>query len=267
MIVVTDAHHARLGHSVLFSTYRAMPNFEEPADGHERNSKIRSMVRSDYERISNTSDPFVILNLSEESSLEEARSRYARYEKFYRAENFQRFGDMDLTRKALDVRRAIGRAMATIESKLAKEPGGADRGDDDFLSTLPEVDDDCAALGDIYFRDGLTFLKLRDLNSAEECLQRAVDYDPSRGIILAYLSYTQFKLRRNDPAVVDESRWGLQRAVRMGPDNPEIYVLLTRFGINAEEVELATEALSTLEELRANHPRLEKLKKRLAGLD
>jgi tetratricopeptide (TPR) repeat protein len=244
-----------------------MSNFEEPSDDHERSSKIRSMVRSDYERISNSSDPFVILNLSEEASLEEVRSRYARYEKFYRAENFQRFGDMDLTRKALDVRRAIGRAMATIESKLAQASGPGDPSDDDFLSTLPEVDDDCAALGDIYFRDGLTYLKLRDLNAAEECLQRAVDYDPSRGIILAYLSYTQFKLRRNDPSVVDESRWSLQRAARMEPDNAEVYVLLTRFGINAEEADLASEAIAQLEELRPNHPRLDKLKKRLSRLN
>lgn len=230
----------------------------------DRTHKIRTMVADDYERISGAEDPFVILNLSRDASLDEVRSRYERYEKFYRAENFQRFADMDLTRKALDIRRAIGRAMVSIQSNPdgAENAKPAAQNQDDPV--LPQVNDDCAALGDIYFRDGLTYLKLRDLNSAEECLHRAAENDPSRGIILAYLGYTQFKLRNNDPGVVDESRQKLERAARMEADNPEVFVLMARFGINVADKQFAEDALDNVASLRPKHPKLPKLKKRLA---
>lgn len=237
---------------------------EQSANG-DRATKVRSMVADDYERISNTEDPFVILNLSRDVTLEEVRSRYERYEKFYRAENFQRFGDMDLTRKALEIRRAIGRAMVSIQSALG-DSGEITVSAPEDAPVLPQVDEDCSALGDIYFRDGLTYLKLRDLNSAEECLQRAIDYDPSRGILLAYLGYTQFKLRANDPAVIDESRHKLKRAARMSPDNAEVFVLMARFAINTENRDLARQALDTVAKLRPKHPKLKKLEKRLAAI-
>ncbi|MFW5966346.1 MAG: tetratricopeptide repeat protein [Persicimonas sp.] len=229
----------------------------------DRDEKIRAMVTEDFERISGTDDPYVILNLSSEASAEEVGSRYERYEKFYRAENFQRFGDMDLTRKALDIRRAIGRAMVAIQSDLdeANDEGSVTPASEQ--PELPSVDEDCAAMGEIYFRDGLTYLKLRDLNSAEDCLERAVDYDPSRGIILAYLAYTRFKLRGNDPSVVDASRTRLMRARRMAPQDVEIHVLLARFAINTEDVELAEESLENVETLRPDHPKLEKLQQRV----
>jgi tetratricopeptide (TPR) repeat protein len=240
---------------------------KDHSDPGGRAEKIRAMVVDDYERISNTEGPFAILNLSRDASLDEVRSRYERYEKFYRAENFQRFADMDMTRKALDIRRAISRAMVSIESAAGSDSAVIPVSGTGAEPALPQVDDDCAALGDIYFRDGLTFLKLRDLNSAEECLQRAVDYDPSRGIILAYLGYTQFKLRANDPTVVEESRKRLKRAAKMQPDNVEVYVLMARFGINTDAIDFASHALDTVEQLRAKHPKLKKLKKRLARLN
>ncbi|QDG54532.1 hypothetical protein FIV42_28445 [Persicimonas caeni] len=240
-----------------------MSSPNDPSGSPKRTQKIRTMVADDYERISGADDPFVILNLSRDASLDEVRSRYERYEKFYRAENFQRFADMDLTRKALDIRRAIGRAMVSIQSSADAEPEEAPSAPKKEKPVLPQVDDDCAALGDIYFRDGLTYLKLRDLNSAEECLKRATNYDPSRGIILAYLGYTQFKLRNNDPGVVDESRQQLERAASMEPDNAEVFVLMARFGINVADKHFATHALDNVERIRPKHPKLRKLKKRL----
>lgn len=242
-----------------------MSTSNEQANNGDRTAKIRSMVAEDYERISSADDPFVVLNLSRDASVDEVRSRYARYEKFYRAENFQRFGDMDLTRKALDIRRAIGRAMVSIQGSLQEESEESGP-DDSSASVLPDVDPDCAAMGDILFRDGLTFLKLRDLNSAEACLQRAIDYDPSRGLILAYLAYTRFKLRANDPTVINDSLEMLERAVDMEPDNADIHVLMARFGLNTKNKELTRQSLDQVKDLRPNHPKLKKLEKRFSRL-
>ena len=81
----------------------------------ERIERIREIVREDFDRVQQASSPFGVLNLTEDATLEEVHERYQRYERFYRAENFQRLGNMDLTRKALDVRRAVGTAMGKIQ--------------------------------------------------------------------------------------------------------------------------------------------------------
>lgn len=234
----------------------------QEADG-DRLERIQSIVQDDYERIQNTDDPFVVLNLSSDAAPEQVRDRYERYERFYRAENFQRLGDMDLTRKALDIRRTIGRAMVEIQSQMEADidtehvPAGEDPGPD-----LPDVDPDAAAMGDIYFRDGLTYLRIGDLETALDYFQRASDYDPSRGIILANLAYTKFKLDPTNDEIVEETGRNLSRAASMEPDNPEIFALLARYGINTRDDDTAERALARLEALDPHHPRLEKLKKR-----
>lgn len=232
----------------------------------ERIERVRGIVTEDFDRISSGDDPFTILNLSRDATIDEAKDRYERYEKFYRAENFQRLGDMDLTRKALHIRRAIGRAMVTIQGELVNAQSLENVDPADSQPIIPEVDEDCAALSDIYFRDGLTYLKLRDLNSAVDCLQRAVDYDPGRGDVLAYFAYARFKLRHNDPKVAKESREQLDRAAQMNPNNVDIFLLRTRFGINTETPSFAREALETVKRIRPEHAKIPKLERRLEKL-
>ena len=187
--------------------------------------RIRGIVNEDYTRISGESDPYIILNVEPDASWESVNSRFESYERFYRVENFQRIGDMDLTRKALDIRRAVARAIADIRSRISKTSNVAEGADVGRLV----VDPKSAALGDICFRDGLTYLKLGDLDVAHKTFRTACDYDPSRGILLAYLSYTAFRRRMNEPDVVEESRRNLIRAIEMQPLNSDIERLVTRF--------------------------------------
>ena len=232
-----------------------MSKVDSPDEHTDRSERIRSIVREDFERIQDTSNPYVVLNLTGEATMEEVRDRYDRYERFYRAENFQRLGNMDLTRKALDVRRAIGRAMVQIQSR-------PDTDAKPVAPDLPDIDPEAEAMGDIYLRDGLTYLRLGDFNAAREYFQRACDYDPSRGIILANLAYTRFKLDPTNKPLKEEAGRGLQRAAKMEPDNPEIFALLARFGINTRNQEMSHRALEQLEALKPNHPLLPSLKKR-----
>lgn len=236
------------------------PNKDTQAD------EIRAMIQADFERISQTRDPYRTLNLAPSADIGQVRARYERYEKFYRVDNFHRFNDPDLTRRALDIRRALSQAMVAINARQNTTSDVGRSWQNLPGISIPQPDQDCVPLGDIYFRDGLTYLKLRDLNSAEDCLQRAVDHDPSRGILVAYLSYARFKLRNNDPVVVEECRKNMRRAADMDPDNAEIFVLLTRFAINVEDLELGKEAISRVGELRAEHPKLARLHARLSKL-
>lgn len=239
----------------------SMSKVDTQEEREERIERIQAIVEEDYQRIQDTRDPYVVLNLDSTVDFEEVRDRYERYERFYRAENFQRLGNMDLTRKALDVRRAIGRAMVQIQSKQG-QGGAAPIPSLNQDPELPDVDEDAAAMGDIYFRDGLSYLRLGDYGAAHDYFQRASDYDPSRGIILANLAYTQFKLDPTSPDVIDETGRNLRRAASMDPDNAEVFVLAARFGINTQDEEMAGSAIERIEELAPGHPRLKRLKKR-----
>lgn len=227
----------------------------------DRIERIRKMVNENFDRITNTEDPWEILNLESEAPWEHVAAKYERYERFYRAENFQKLGDMDLTRKALDIRRAVGRAILHIESRtdqsseVVEEP-----------ATLLDIDLDAFALGDIYFRDGLTYLRLGDFDESMSCFQRACDHDPSRGIARGYLTYTHFRQHMNDPRVIDKARKDMGQAARLAPKDPDVYVLVARFHLKLREIDEARRAIQKIGRLSPDHPKLEKLKARLARL-
>lgn len=223
-----------------------------------RIERLRSIVNEDYERISNTEDPFVVLNLESSATWDEAAARYERYERFYRAENFQRLGDMDLTRKALDVRRAVGRSIVEIQGILEGHDASSSE-----PPSIGDLDPSSRALGDIYYRDGLTYLRLGDIDVSIETLRRASEYDPSRGIILAYLAYTTFRRAMTDPEVIEESTRSMRQASRMDPDNADVQVLVARFFLKLKDVESAIEAMNRVRELAPDHPKLPTLEQRL----
>lgn len=238
-----------------------------PAGNHQIITEIRARVDEDFARISQASDPFQMLGLPEGASFAEVRERYERYEKFYRADNFHRFNDLSLTRRALDIRRALGRAIMAINSQQRfsyMQPGTASGAP---APIVVPVDSDSEAMADIYFRDGLTFLKLRDLNSAEDFLQRAFNQNPNRAIILAYLSYARFKLRSHDPNVVSACGESLRCAAQIEPESVDIHILMARYALNVGEEQMASEAIARVEALNPAHPRLAKLRERLRRLD
>src|SRR5690606_37304049 len=82
-----------------FRTRVAMTSFDDTNERNHRLSGIKRIVQEDYERICNTEDPYITLNLRPDASLSQVGSRYNRYERFYREENFQRLGDPDLTER------------------------------------------------------------------------------------------------------------------------------------------------------------------------
>ncbi|AWV89622.1 tetratricopeptide repeat protein [Bradymonas sediminis] len=232
----------------------------------ERAAEIRAMVEADFERISQTRDPYGVMNLAPNCDIQLVRERFERYERFYRVENFRRFDDPELTVRAQEIRSALSRAMVAINGRenAMVDARRASQNLPGFV--VPAHDDDCVHLGDIYFRDGLTYLRLGDLNAAEDCLHRAVDHDPTRGILLAYLHYARYKLRNNDPLVVEACEENLRRAASMEPDNVEVFIILMRFGLNIEDPEFALEALTRIEALSPEHPKLSKLRERFARL-
>src|SRR5690606_31339315 len=99
----------------------AMTRFDDTDERNHRLSGIKRIVQEDYERICNTEDPYITLNLRADASLSQVGSRYNRYERFYREENFQRLGDRELTERVIEIRRSIERAMIEIQTFFGPE--------------------------------------------------------------------------------------------------------------------------------------------------
>jgi len=231
----------------------------DPRDKSQRIDRIRAIVLEDYERVTASDDPYVVLNLPTTSTWEEATARYERYERFYRAENFQRLGDVDLTRKALDIRRVVGRAIIDIQGILESGQSDSESAEQVSNTGMLVLDPNAAALADIYFRDGLTFLKLGDLDSAHDCFRTGSDYDPTRGSLLAYRAYTSFRKNLLDPQVADEARKNIYQATRMDPANADIWVLVARLHLKLKENDEAEAAIQKVRTLDPKHPKLGKL--------
>lgn len=228
---------------------------DDSAEKAVRIERLRAIVNDDYERVLGTEDPFRVLNLAEGATWKDAAARYEKYERFYRAENFQRLGDMDLTRKALDVRRAVGRAIVELQ--------GRDDPEEEEMLLVTDVDPDSYALGNIYFRDGLTYLRLGDLDTAVDLLKRSTELDPSSAVALAYLAYTNHRRRPHDAAAIEDYRRMMQRATRMAPDDVDVNVLGARFYIKVGEVDHAVRCIEAVRAVEPDHAKLSALEKRL----
>ena len=230
-----------------------------------RIEKIREIVREDFERIHQARSPYDVLNVGRELPVGQIEERYERYERFYRAENFQRLGDIDLTRKALDIRRAIARAIVEVRdaSRPGPPPPSDHRSHDEHLFTPEE---DRRALAIIYFRDGLTYLQLGDLNEAHGMFKRCVEYDATSGLGHAYLGYITHKRRSYDPQSIDEARRLLERAAQLAPNEADVFVLIARFHARQSDAESLSATVDYIERIDPAHPMLDKLQRRLRRL-
>lgn len=240
-----------------------MARSDESNDKNARLERIREVVRDDYERIRLANSPYQILNVVDGESVEQIEDRYNRYERFYRAENFQRLGDIDLTRKALEIRRAIGRAI--VEVRRAGPRGGSRLARTHDTSIFEDAHDR-QALAEIYLNDGLTYLQLGELPEAGRFFRLSVDYDEQRAISLAYLGYVIQKQRSFDSTAVEEARDYLDRAAQLDPDDPDVFILRGRFFAKLQDTESLAQTISDIERIDPAHPTLDRLQRKLNRL-
>jgi tetratricopeptide (TPR) repeat protein len=236
-----------------------------------RIERIREIVQDDYARILQADSPWAILNVNRQDDLPQVEARYERYERFYRAENFQRIGDMEMTRHALEIRRAIGRAIAEIRQTFAARPTremAALRGVNPSSTNNPApASDDELAMGALYFRDGLTYLQIGDLNEASQHLRRAIQFHPGHGLSSAYLAYVLYKGRDYDNEALEEAHGLFDRAIALSPNEVDIYILRARFFTKTRDALRLAQSIEQIERLNPAHPMLDKLLKKLRALE
>ncbi len=239
-----------------------MTSFDDSGERNHRLNGIQRIVQEDYERICNTEDPYVALNLRPDASMSQVGLRYNRYERFYREENFQRLGDPELTRLALEIRRGIERAIIEIQTISGPDYAQDEASHRNVFASAQESSSDSLAFSDIYFRDGLTYMRLGDFDCAYEFFERARRYNPGRNVISAYIAYIAYKRRPDDPRCIEETTRAFERMSTLEPNNVDIYILQARFALGSQQRALALEALAKIEALEPDHPWLARLRAR-----
>lgn len=218
--------------------------------------QIRRIVEQDYRRIDGADDPWTALGLDEGADPSEINKKFRQYEQFYRVQNFERFEDNELTRKALEIRKTLSRAVVEVQGFSDEGPAANVE-----PNLLESVDAENAAMAEIYFRDGITWLKLESLDHAVDCFQRSMKHDPGRGVTLAYHAYAKYRRSPDDEDVRTQCRESFRTAAIIEPKNPDVHVLKTRFGVNIGQPEMVREGLEKVRALNPDHPAVGELRR------
>lgn len=246
----------------LATTRRRIDMAPSDSDSSRHNrDQLRQLVERDYARAESAEDAWEVLGVVRGASQEEVTARYEEYDQLYRADNLEKLDDNDLTRKALELRKMISRAIVEIQTQQDQGHHEEFGGQDESTGVVASIDPDSLAMADIYFRDGLGWLKLQDYESAVDCFQRSLDHDPSQGVTLAYHTYAQFKRDPENPSVVEDCRDSFETAVSMEPDDVEIRILQARFGLETQQFAVARNAIERAESLKPNHSEVRELRR------
>ena len=243
-----------------------MTSSQKSNDRQSRFEKIQEIVLEDLTRIQQASTPFVILNSKEYEPIELIEERYEKYERFYRPENFQRLGDIDLTQKALGIRRKLGHAIEEIRRIVQQRSTNENPAVSSGYASLFVSDDD-RAMGSLYFRDALAYIQLGDLNEAYTLLQSAISYDQTSGLAKAYLGYMTFKRRAYVDNAIEQARALLAEAASLSPEDCDVFVLRGRFFARMGDLEDLMKTISQIEQLEPAHPMLDRLQRKANQLN
>jgi tetratricopeptide (TPR) repeat protein len=240
-----------------------MPEPKPPDIDDAEVDEIRRVVARDHNRVTETDDPWKVLGLGRDASSAEINQRFEQYEQFYRADNFERFDDKDLTKQALEIRKRVSRAVVELQASRRSSGDVSSNG----APVLQSIDPDCRALADIYFRDGITWMKLEDLESAITCFKRSMDHDPGEGVPLAYHAFARFDREPDNSEVIAECRESFRTAAIVDPENPEVHVLRARFAIRSGHPEMAGASIENVRKLEPGHPAVGELRRRYDEMD
>ncbi len=94
--------------------------------------------------------------------------------------------------------------------------------------------------GDFQFKKGDELLSLRsDIDEAVKYLASAHDLVPSNGLYLATLAYARFLQAGKSRKAESEARSKIEKAIRIGKDDPYIYGMAARFELDARAPDVA----------------------------
>ncbi|OIP37717.1 MAG: hypothetical protein AUK47_13085 [Deltaproteobacteria bacterium CG2_30_63_29] len=234
----------------------------------EQLRRIYDVVLRDYRRVLDRTSPFEVLRVSSNDNLDVIRRRYERFERFYRPENFQRLGDSKLYQLAIEIRQALARAMAEIEAGVSSSPGisnmNANVSFGRGLSWFePETSD---PLAQIFFNDGLTYLRISDFEESASHFQRSIELEPQNGMFKTYLVWTAFLKGDRTQQAAETARRDLEELLLAYPEEDTVYHFLAHIHREEGNLELAVSFYRKAAEINPDNRSARLFLQRLSGL-
>lgn len=217
--------------------------------------RVYEMVLKDYRRVHDAGSPYDILRVSRNEPIAIIRKRYEQFERFYRPDNFSRLGDEKLYRLAVEIRQAMARAMVEIEAGTMGEKGGRDADSSGFgrrvgWGSETPVED---PLAQIFFNDGLTYLRISEHGEAVAHFQRSIDLMPNKASFRAYLVWGEFLREGRSREAATRAKQGLERWLEQYPEEDTIYHFLAHIHREDGDLEKAVSYYRRAAELNPNN--------------
>src|SRR5262249_30715170 len=112
---------------------------------------------------------------------------------------------------------------------------------------------------EVCFREGEIALRQKAYSEAEEKFKQSVELNPEEGEHHAMLAWTMYQNPfRSRQAVLDLVKQGLQRAIKLGRNNPRPYYLLGELFLAENDHERAIVYFRKALELREDHVEAER---------
>jgi DNA-binding response OmpR family regulator/tetratricopeptide (TPR) repeat protein len=219
--------------------------------------RIYEMVLKDYRRVIESSNPYDILRVARNEPIALIRKRYEQFERFYRPDHFSRLGDDKLHKLAVDIRQAMARAMVEIEAGTVIERSGTNDMSSGFSkrtgwgdSLVGDVDD---PLAQIFFNDGLTYLRVSDYTEAVAHFQRAIESVPGKASFKTHLIWGEFLRDGRSREAANKARQSLERMLDQHPEEDTVYHFLAHIHREDGDLERAVSYYRKAAELNPNN--------------
>ena len=228
--------------------------------------RIYDVVLRDFRRVLDRSSPYEALRVSRNDPLDVIRRRYERFERFYRPENFQRLGDSKLYRLAVEIRQALARSMAEIEAEqynsgLSNSKLDSNFGNVSWLESHSTKD----PLANIFFNDGLTYLRIAEFGEAEQHFKRAAKLEKGNAMYRAYILWTLFLAEDRSQEAAQRTREKLEQLISHNPNEDTPYHFLAHIHREEGNLEKAVAYYRKAAELNPDNRSARLFLQRLAG--
>ncbi len=186
--------------------------------GGQKFGRIRQMVKEDHARVARASNAYAVLGLAEGSGTAEVTARFQRFCRFYRPENFERIGDEELLGTVRELLAAFRNAATEVLGKVPMElPMSQDKRK--TQTTGRATSEDEKVLAEVFFADGSTYLKLKDLKEAVAHFKRCTTLVPDNPKYLAYDGWATYKAGKDDAAKVAQAKQTLLSVLKLDSRN------------------------------------------------
>ncbi|MBH23927.1 MAG: hypothetical protein CMH57_05605 [Myxococcales bacterium] len=230
----------------------------------DRHAWLHHLVELEHHRVLNARSPEALLEVPDDADNREIHAAYMALERFTHSDNFTDFAE--LRPMAREVRRLVEGAMRQfIPEQPISRPTSLRSIRSSGIWDPPQTRDPSTqhALAHVLFLDGMTYLKLADLDEAHEHFEQAHQLHPEEARYLAFLGWSLY-LRSYNTDDRETGRKAVLEAMHRDPELDLTYVILGNIYVREGQ---QLRALNLYRKAVTLNPRNKDARKRLRRLE